>query len=199
MPAPRAVSRWAAPQDRARAARLYALLLIALRGNIFLWEGGELGLPQAEIPFAALKDPEAIANWPLTLGRDGTRTPMPWRSDAPNGGFSSVAPWLPVPEAHRALAVDLQEADPDSQLHMVRRLQALRRDSAALRLGASSVERPGEDLLIIHRHHDGTHLTCAYNLGLKPHNWSGHGSILAAVNGATASQLPPLSGIILQV
>jgi alpha-glucosidase len=196
--APRAVSRWAAPEDRARAARLYALLLIALRGNIFLWEGGELGLPQAEIPFEALKDPEAIANWPLTLGRDGARTPMPWRSEAPNAGFSPVPPWLPVPEAHRVLAVDVQEADPDSQLNLVRRLQALRRASAALRLGSSSVERPVDDLLIIRRRHGDEHLICAYNLGLKDRIWAGTGAVAAAVNGATAHLLPPLSGIILR-
>lgn len=59
------------------------LLLVCLRGNIFLYQGEELGLPQAEIAFEDLKDPEAIANWPATLGRDGARTPMPWQSSAP--------------------------------------------------------------------------------------------------------------------
>ncbi len=54
------------------------LLFTALRGNIILYQGEELGLAQIEIPYAQLQDPEAIANWPLTLSRDGARTPMPW-------------------------------------------------------------------------------------------------------------------------
>ena len=78
--APRAPSRWASTPDRAAMARVTMLLLACLRGNIFIYQGEELGLPQAHVPFEQLKDPEAIANWPLTLGRDGARTPIPWRS-----------------------------------------------------------------------------------------------------------------------
>ena len=44
-------------------------------------------LPQADIPFEKLKDPEAIANWPETMGRDGARTPMPWSGRDSNGGW----------------------------------------------------------------------------------------------------------------
>jgi alpha-glucosidase len=61
---------------------------------------------------SACRIPEAIANWPQTLGRDGARTPMPWVSTALNAGFSAVEPWLPVDPAHLPLAVDAQEADP---------------------------------------------------------------------------------------
>src|SRR5437762_14344659 len=64
----------------------------ALPIYIFLYQGEELGLPQAELALADLKDPEAIINWPLILGRDGARTPMPWVGEAPHAGFSSVRP-----------------------------------------------------------------------------------------------------------
>ena len=89
--APRAVSRWAqGPRREGLFAEMALLLLMCLRGNVFVYQGEELGLPQAEVPFERLVDPEAIANWPQTLGRDGARTPMPWVASAPNAGFSDV-------------------------------------------------------------------------------------------------------------
>ncbi|MBI1392654.1 MAG: DUF3459 domain-containing protein [Alphaproteobacteria bacterium] len=163
--APRAVSRWAAPADRDRAARLHAMALMTLRGNAFLYQGEELGLPQADIPFSALKDPEAIANWPLTLGRDGARTPMPWSSERANAGFSSGSPWLPVDPRHVDLAVERQAADPESMLHFVRRLIALRRTSPALRTGELKFIDADEPLLCFRRGSGDETLLCALNLG----------------------------------
>ncbi|MFM2411278.1 MAG: hypothetical protein RL481_2106, partial [Pseudomonadota bacterium] len=69
--APRWVSRWAPPHAQESYAQMVIMLFIALRGNIILWQGEELGLTQVDIPFDKLQDPEAIANWPLTLSRDG--------------------------------------------------------------------------------------------------------------------------------
>src|SRR3546814_7208559 len=63
------------------------MLLLALRGNAFLYQGEELGLPTAAVPFDRLQDPDAILNWPVTLGRDGARTPMPWIGGAPMRAF----------------------------------------------------------------------------------------------------------------
>lgn len=60
--------------------------------------GEEVGLPEAGLPFEALRDPYGIAFWPNFKGRDGCRTPMPWR-DTPDGGFSTGTPWLPVPRS----------------------------------------------------------------------------------------------------
>ncbi|MBU2417894.1 MAG: alpha-glucosidase, partial [Alphaproteobacteria bacterium] len=93
--APRAVSRWAGGRDPRAFAGMAMLLLMCLRGNVFIYQGEELALPQAEVPFDRLVDPEAIANWPQTLGRDGARTPMPWSADQPHAGFSTAEPWLP--------------------------------------------------------------------------------------------------------
>ncbi|MFT3905855.1 MAG: alpha-amylase family glycosyl hydrolase [Steroidobacteraceae bacterium] len=163
--APRAVSRWSAPADAGAAARLHLLLLLSLRGNVFLWQGEELGLPQAELHFDDLRDPEAIANWPLTLGRDGARTPMPWRAQAPNAGFSTARPWLPVPGVHAALAVDLQQRDPHSMLALTRTLIALRHTRPALLTGSIRFLRSHAALLAFERQQDQERLLCVFNLG----------------------------------
>src|SRR5690606_7040528 len=133
--APRAVSRWAQGRDEKAFAEMALLLLMCLRGNVFAYQGEELGLPQAEVPFARRVDPEASANWPQTLDRDVARRPIPCVASAPNAGFSTVEPWLPVDPRHLKLAVDAQEADPKATLHVARRLIALRKAHPALRLG----------------------------------------------------------------
>ena len=198
--APRAVSRWSAPGDRAACARLALLLLVSLRGNVFLYQGEELGLPQAEIAFADLRDPEAIANWPLTLGRDGARTPMPWMQHALNAGFSAARPWLPIPDAHKELAVDAQESERDSTLSLTRRLIALRSRTAALRLGTLHMLEASAAILAFERRWEGQRLLCVFNLGATaqsidaplPGTWQ----LLESVGGAGLWTLPPFSGLI---
>ncbi len=108
-------------------ARLCMLLLACMRGNIFIYQGEELGLPQAKIAFEQLQDPEAIANWPLTLGRDGARTPLPWTARLVAPITRQAQPWLPVAPEHLALAVELQEEDADSLLFYTRHALALRK------------------------------------------------------------------------
>jgi len=198
--APRAVSRWAGPADRQRFARAKMLLLSVLRGNIFLYYGEELGLTQVDIPFERLQDPEAIANWPRTLSRDGARTPMPWHHDAPHLGFGVAEPWLPTGADHAALAVDVQEGDPDSLLHLTRMLLALRREQPALRHGTLAVAQHDAARLVLVRSTGGQQLFCIFNLGDGAADWpeaAPHaGRVLAAVNGAAIGTLPPLSGLI---
>lgn len=106
--APRWLSRWAPEGFEAEFARMVMLLFVALRGNIILWQGEELGLTQVEIPFDKLQNPEAIANWPLIQSRDGARTPMPWQQSAPFGGFSSVEPgyrWVTIMQRERSMSM----------------------------------------------------------------------------------------------
>ncbi|WP_445194098.1 alpha-glucosidase [Sphingomonas sp. Tas61C01] len=169
--APRAVSRWAAPEHRDAFARMKMLLLVCLRGNIFLYYGEELGLTQVDVPFALLRDPEAIANWPLTLSRDGARTPMPWRSDAPQAGFSDGTPWLPVGADHPSLAVDRQERDPGSLLHLTRRLLALRKANPALATGDLTLVEVAPTLLVFERRAANQTMLCLFNMGPAPIEW----------------------------
>ena len=198
--APRAISRWAQPADRAAMARLAMLLLVALRGNIFLYQGEELGLPQADIAFEDLKDPEAITNWPLTLGRDGARTPMPWRAQTAHAGFSTARPWLPIRAEHLALAVDRQERDPNSQLALTRRLIELRKASDALRTGSLRIVEASQALLAFERTSAAQRLLCVFNLGGEAQHWRpqavDHWRMIESVGEPQAWNLPPLSGLI---
>jgi len=170
--APRVASRWTTPDHRDAMARMALMLLLTLRGNAFLYQGEELGLPQSEVPFERLQDPEAIANWPQTLGRDGARTPMAWTDQKPFGGFSEVEPWLPVDPRHTELAVDRQERDPGSTLHLTRRLIALRKATPALRTGDVR-RRPAEDpLLAFERGTGAERVLCVFNLGDTAQDWT---------------------------
>jgi alpha-glucosidase len=200
--APRAVSRWVGAADRVSGARLAMLLLVCLRGNIFLYQGEELGLPQAEIGFEDLRDPEAIANWPLTLGRDGARTPIPWQSEAPYAGFSATRPWLPIPREHLPLAVDLQSSDPASQLAATKRLIALRNSCAALRVGSLKVLESSASVLVIERSYRDDRLLCVFNFGSTTHSFcaapAGQWRVLESVGGAEPWNLPAMSGLIAQ-
>lgn len=196
--APRAVSRWAEGRDLAAMARLTTLLLMCLRGDVFLYQGEELGLPQGEVPFDRLVDPEAIANWPKTLGRDGARTPMPWTADAPHAGFSTMEPWLPIDPRHLPLAVDRQAADPASQLALTRRLIALRKAHPALLSGALTMLDAPDDLLLFERRQDDELLLCVFNLGHRTIDWSPPEGwrVIEAVNG-DEGPLAPLTGRLL--
>ena len=198
--APRATSRWASSEDRATVARMTMLLLACLRGNVFIYQGEELGLPQARIDFEQLRDPEAIANWPLTLGRDGARTPMPWRSDAP----ANASSWLPLVAEHLKLAVDRQELDPDSQLAYTRRVLALRNGREALTCGALEVIEASDAILAFRRSTREQQLLCVFNLGQAACEWQPVGydnwriieHSAARSNIGNAWSLPPLSGLV---
>lgn len=196
--APRAVSRWAAPEHAEAFARMKMALLASLRGNVILFQGEELGLEQDQIPFEQLQDPEAIANWPLTLSRDGVRTPMPWTTQDEHGGFTRGIPWLPLSEANMARAIDRQTGDPGSLLALTRELLALRRAHPALREGTVACRADG-DLLELVREHGGSRLRCLFNLGTGTVPIAGaRGNALVALGGATADVLPPYGALILE-
>ena len=192
--APRALSRWCAPQHRDAFARMKMVLLASLRGNVILYQGEELGLTQVEIPFDQLHDPEAIANWPLTLSRDGARTPMPWDGAAADGGFGSDTPWLPLGDENLARAVDAQRGDPASLFALTRTLLAQRAAHPALRHGAVAECRADGALLVLEREHAGERVRCLFNFGDTPlalEPGMAAGETLVAVNDATTTHLPP--------
>ncbi|MDI5985883.1 alpha-amylase family glycosyl hydrolase [Halomonas sp. M4R5S39] len=150
-------------------ALLALTVLCSLRGSLCLYQGEELGLPEAELAYEDLRDPFGINLWPEVKGRDGCRTPMVWE-DAPNGGFcpDGSTPWLPVDPRHRPLAVARQEADPGSLLSRVRRLLKLRADSDILRQGKQQLLAPAElpaDVFGVVRQSGNQHLLCLAHLG----------------------------------
>ncbi len=166
----RVASRWLPDVDRNRSVRLIALLQFALRGNVFVYQGEELGLTQADVPFEKLQDPEAIANWPHTFGRDGARTPMPWQRNGRNAGFSTHEPWLPVDEAHLPLAVDTQQGD-ESALSFFRDMIALRSSSRALTTGALEFLAAPTGVVAFRRDAPGERAYCVINLSDEVVEW----------------------------
>jgi alpha-glucosidase len=194
--APRAISRWV--DDRYQSTFVYTkmLLLCALRGSIILYQGEELGLPQVEVPFERLRDPEAISNWPQTLSRDGARTPMPWRSDAPNLGFTSGEPWLPLGDNHEMLAIDRQEAEPNSPLSFTRACLALRRRRAALRVGSMTIVEAGEQRLVFDRSAGDETLRCTFNLSDRLVPFKATGTVLLAAGEFGDDGLGPYAALI---
>ena len=112
--------------------RFMMTLLLCMRGVPCIYQGEELGLPEADINYEDLQDPFGKEFWPEYKGRDGCRTPMPWQADAEYGGFSKEKPWLPVPKEHLARAVDKQEADKNSMLWFTRSILAWRKNQEAI-------------------------------------------------------------------
>jgi alpha-glucosidase len=200
--APRAVSRWSAPEHASAFAAMKILLLVSLRGNVILYQGEELGLEQDEIPYELLQDPEAIANWPLTLSRDGARTPMPWQAQAEHGGFTGGTPWLPLGTANLARAVDRQLADPKSLLSLTRAALALRHAHPALREGAFELLHADDAVLAFRRATDRQSLVCVFNLSAKAADWpaglSAGGAPIAAANGGEPGLLPAYAAMLFE-
>lgn len=170
---PRHVSRWAAdPADREAVARLCLALLGSLRGSICLYQGEELGLPEADIAFENLQDPYGITFWPDAKGRDGCRTPMPWDAAAANGGFSTAEPWLPMSPDHLPRAVSVQGQDGGSVFAAYRRFLAFRKAHPALIRGDVDVLSGEGDVLALGRRDDGESLVCIFNLSPRPAQWA---------------------------
>ncbi len=105
------------------------LLMLALPGSAYIYQGDELGLPEAiDLPATVRQDPTCFRTAGAFLGRDGARVPIPWEAEAPAFGFSpSGASWLPQPPEWARLARDRQEAEPASTVHLVRAALEARR------------------------------------------------------------------------
>ncbi len=164
----RAVSRWQPEGDGfghdPRMAQMLNALLGCLPGTVFMYQGEELGLPEAKLAREDLRDPWGIALYPQWQGRDGCRTPMPW-TDSAHGGFSAAKPWLPTDRRHVEMNVTAQNADPDSTLNFTRRFMQWRQQQAALRSG--SIEwraNTTEDVLCFSRSRGDTNLNFVFNL-----------------------------------
>ena len=109
---------------RARAA---LLLLLGLPGQVFLYQGEELCLEEANVPPDQRQDPFYIRSGGKEVGRDGCRVPLPWHKGQPNAGFSHTAPWLPMPAGWDSFAVDAQAGRAGSMLVFYQQALALRR------------------------------------------------------------------------
>ncbi len=110
-----------------RRARAGALLMLALPGSVYLYQGEELGLPEVhDLPEEVLDDPIWTRSGHTIRGRDGCRVPMPWSRTGPSFGFGSGPGWLPQPEAFGDLSVEAQAGVEGSTLELYRSAIAVR-------------------------------------------------------------------------
>ncbi|MEM6666541.1 MAG: alpha-amylase family glycosyl hydrolase [Pseudomonadota bacterium] len=167
----RVVTRWGQGMHADYMGPLLTVLLASLRGTPCLYQGDELGLSEAIVPFEMLRDPYGIRFWPDYAGRDGCRTPMPWNDGARHAGFTSAEePWLPVPDDHRQRAVTLQDHAISSPLNRVRRFMRWRRENPVLAKGSIRFVDAPEPVVAFLRQlpEDNSPLLCAFNLGPDP-------------------------------
>lgn len=161
----RVASRWYQDYDHDPAlSKMLLALLFSLRGTIFLYQGEELGLPEAEIPFEKLQDPWARETWPIWQGRDGCRTPMVWANEF-HGGFSDHDPWLPIPQSHFPLNAEDQIQDNNSTYTFVQRILRWRKTRPEMLKGKIEfIDTTNEKILHFTRSKSKNKTDCIFNL-----------------------------------
>lgn len=164
----RVLSRWGGDNPDPEMAKMLTSLLCSLPGTICSYQGEELGLTQVEILRDQLRDPFGIKFWPEFKGRDGCRTPMPWDSEKPAGGFTEGTPWLPVPNEHLARAVDKQEVDPDSTLNYYRSFLKWRKQHDSLLYGNIRFIDSEPETLAFSRNGKDKAVYACFNLSAQP-------------------------------
>ncbi|MFI6322221.1 alpha-amylase family glycosyl hydrolase [Nonomuraea sp. NPDC050556] len=173
--------------ERARAA---ALMLLALPGSAYVYQGEELGLPEVlDLPDAAREDPVFLRSGGARLGRDGCRIPLPWSGTAAPYGFTTgTETWLPQPDGWGPLTASAQESDPDSTLNLYRsaiRLRPPGQDFAWLSLG--------DDVLAFERG-----FTCVVNMGTSAVRLPPYDEIVLASGPVESDLLPPDTAVWLR-
>ncbi len=163
-------------QRRARAA---ALIILSLPGSAYVYQGGELGLPEYwDLPDEYLDDPVWERSGHTQRGRDGCRVPIPWAMDGPSFGFGDVAGWLPQPRDFGDYSVEAQLGDPSSTLELYRRTLAARREYCVDDEDLTMLDL-GADVLAYSR---GNGLRCIVNFGSTAVDLPEHTAMVVASN-----------------
>ncbi|MFC8247054.1 glycoside hydrolase family 13 protein [Streptomyces chartreusis] len=127
--------------DRAlglRRARAASLLMLALPGSAYIYQGEELGLPDVvDLPDEVRQDPAYFRGAGQDGFRDGCRVPIPWTRTGSSYGFGDGGSWLPQPAGWGELSVEAQTGDADSTLELYRSALAVRRAQPDLGAGES--------------------------------------------------------------
>jgi alpha-glucosidase len=170
--------------------------MMCLRGSVCLYQGEELGFPEADVAFEDLQDPYGIEFWPEYKGRDGCRTPMTWDKSNLNAGVSQGKTWLPIASAHLALCVERQEEDPTSLLHHYRRAIAFRKAHPSLVKGTDGGVHFEGDIVYFIRSSGREQMFCAFNLSDSPSaldmpkgNWVQTGAEIGSANVSADGKL----------
>jgi alpha-glucosidase len=174
-----------------RRARAALLLMLALPGCAYLYQGEELGLEEVEdLPDELLQDPTWLRTGHTIRGRDGCRVPLPWSGTEPPFGFGppGSTPWLPQPSSWRDRAVQRQTGDSTSFLELYRAALRLRREHLGFR-GAGMAWLPAPDTVLRFDRPGG--LETVVNLGSTIELPTGRPILLASEPLAEETQLPP--------
>lgn len=148
-----------------RRARAAALLMLALPGSAYLYQGEELGLPEVpDLPESVIDDPVWERSGHSDKGRDGCRVPIPWNRQGSSFGFGDDGSWLPQPEVWSELSVESQSGLEDSTLELYRRAIRTRNDRLRADEGLEWVEH-GSDIVAFRRPGG---FICLVNLGDAP-------------------------------
>ena len=164
----RVLTRWSAQGQGEDFAAVLFSLLSSLRGSISVYQGEELGLSDVNVAYEDIRDPYGKAMWPEFKGRDGCRTPMPWRATDRNAGFSLTHPWLPIPPDHVARSVDIQGADTVSLLNRYRAQLHWRKQHPALITGDIELLPAHDQVIGFIRRHPQESVVCLFNLSGQP-------------------------------
>ncbi|GAA5146916.1 glycoside hydrolase family 13 protein [Microbacterium pseudoresistens] len=192
--------RFGTPTDLERGtrrARAVSLVVAALPGCLYIYQGDELGLPEVEdLPRESIQDPMHFRSGGVDPGRDGCRVPLPWSGDRPPYGFGRTGePWLPQPDDWAARTVEAQDADASSMLSLYRRTLHLRRTLEPLRSGSFAwIEGLGDDVLAFRR----GDLACVLNMGQAPIPLPPAASAVLASDELTDHLLPGDTAVWLQ-
>jgi alpha-glucosidase len=128
----RSWNRYGDGQHNDEIAKDMAAMHLTLRGTPIMYYGEEIGMQNNDPTRREdVKDPIGRLGWPKEKGRDGERTPMQWSGD-PNAGFTTGAPWNPIPVTYKTYNVADELQDPNSILNWYKQLLALRRSNPAL-------------------------------------------------------------------
>ncbi|WP_432049403.1 glycoside hydrolase family 13 protein [Verrucosispora sp. NA02020] len=178
----RHVTRYGDGEVGLRRARAAALLMLALPGCAYLYQGEELGLPEVlDLPDELRQDPAFLRTGE---SRDGCRVPIPWSGDLAPYGFGpagSALSWLPAPATWQSLSVAAQAGVPGSTLELYRAALRIRHTHPALAgVGGITWRQTGPDVLAFHREVDSVVLTCVVNTGDSPVLIDGYGTPLVA-------------------
>jgi alpha-glucosidase len=168
-------------------AKLMAALYLTLRGTPIMYYGEELGMENNDPKRKEdVKDPKGRTGWPADKGRDGERTPMQW-NDAENAGFSTHAPWLPVPPSYKTHNVAAESKDPNSVLEFYRKVLALRHTNSVLLEGNySALNEDDPNVLSYLRTYKGKSVLVALNMSGSAQKASFHSG------GSSPASLHPL-------
>ena len=176
----RHVTRYGGGELGLRRARAGTLLMLALPGSAYLYQGEELGLPEVvDLPNEVLQDPVWERSGYTRRGRDGARVPMPWEGEEPPFGFSEpgVETWLPMPAEWHDLTVEAQAGDPYSTYSLYRTALRIRREHPALGDGDMSWLHSPDDVLLFQREPG---FVCATNIGAQSATVRQEGRLLIA-------------------